>query len=334
MRVSPSAVEYIRRVHPRDDLRLLPPCATTGIGSLPFPVAETAVDLSLREDVPYLPQLPRLGGPSELMIPAALCDLGQVSVGQDGHCTLLWEPRGKRPSPELEVPGVAGAAFLQRLQETKPKVAKAQLAGPATVLACTRTEAGAPLADYPELAGRVVEHLAAKAGAIARALRQANVRPMLFLDEPGLGEGELPVGALELVRRAAHDAGALVGVHCCGQTRWPELLALDFDLLSLDVRLSLDALLEDRRAWSRFLERGATLSLGIIPTSPGARYDVGELCDSVEASLRATTPDFNQALSRMLLTPACGLALHSEEEALRIVGEVRQAQARLRALLK
>ena len=86
-------------------------------------------------------------------------------------------------------------------------------------------------------------------------------------------------------------------------------------------------------AWLRFLEAGGTLCLGIIPTSPGARYQVDELCDSVEASLRATTPAFERVLSRMLLSPACGLGLHSVEEAVRISAEVRTAQARLRALL-
>jgi hypothetical protein len=216
--------------------------------------------------------------------------------------------------------------------------AKAQLAGPVTVSRFGQRG--------------LVDHLAQKAVAITRALADAKVTPILFLDEPGLALSEKPpflgrcasaslrdaarrlaLDDLERVRRAASDAGAIVGVHCCGQTRWNELLAMDFEIISLDARLSLDALLEDRRAWLSFVERGGTLCLGIIPTEPGAKYDVAELCDSVEVSLRATTPNFERVLERMLLSPACGLGLHTPDDARRISAEVRSAQARLRALL-
>lgn len=301
---------------PRAALSQLPPCATTGIGSLPPLLVDEAIALSLQQDVPYLPELPGLGA-QELMIPSALrgCTLDpEAPSGASGKTTLIEQ------------------AFFGAVQRRAPRLAKAQLAGPATVTRFTRTPAGARVADVPDLTERVVEHLAAKAARLARSLRQANVTPMIFLDEPGLGMDELPAAALERVRRAAHDEGAVVGVHCCGQTRWPELLGLGFDVISLDARLSLDAALEDRGAWLRFLEAGGTLCLGIIPTS-GARYDLGELCDSVEASLRATTPRFEQVLSRMLLSPACGLGLHPLEDAGRISAEVRAAQARLRSLL-
>lgn len=260
------------------------------------------------------------------MIPSALSGLAGLSVSSDGTCTLDANASGSRETKPL-----AMAAFLAAL---KPgMVAKAQLAGPATVAAFTRASTGARVAQVPRLAERVVEHLAAKAAWLARDLRSVNVTPMIVFDEPGLGLGELPVAALERVRRAASDAGAITGLHCCGQTRWAELLGLGFDLISLDARLSLDALLEDRRAWIGFLARGGTLCLGIIPTNLGARYAVDELCDSVEASLRATTPQFEKALARMSLSPACGLALHSVEGVARISSEVRAAQVRLRALL-
>ena len=213
------------------------------------------------------------------------------------------------------------AAFGEALRVSgEAKFAKAQLAGPVTVAAFTRAD-------------QVAERVAAKGVVLCRSLLLAHVTPIIFLDEPGLSLGEFSTEPLELVRRVVSEAGGLVGLHCCAQTRWADLLRMDFDVISLDARLSLDALLEDRRAWLSFLERGGTLCLGIIPTNAGARYQVSELCDSVEASLRATTPAFEQALSRMMLSPACGLVLHTPEEAARISAEVRAAQARLRALL-
>ncbi|MDP3153832.1 MAG: hypothetical protein Q8N23_14240 [Archangium sp.] len=271
----------------RDALSLLPPCAMTGVGSLPLSLAE-ALHVSLQQDVPYLPEVA-----GELMLPLAL---------------------SSELPPSLE-------PFIGALQLRGARFAKAQLAGPATVTAFSDRREG------------VVEHLAAKAVAMTRELLAAKVTPIIFLDEPGLGMAPLPVDALEAVRRAASEAGAIVGLHCCGQTRWGELLGLGFDLIGLDARLSLDALLEDRRAWLRFVEAGGTLCLGIIPTNASAKYDVNERCDSVAASLRASTPNFQRVLSRLLLSPACGLGLHSVEDAARISAELLSAQARLRALL-
>ncbi len=81
---------------------------------------------------------------------------------------------------------------------------------------------------------------------------------------------------------------------------------------------------------------GATLSLGIVPTDLASSYRLEELCDSVEASLRATAPPgvpFEALLSRMWLTPACGLGLRSVPDAERVMAELKQAQRRLKALV-
>ena len=95
---------------------------------------------------------------------------------------------------------VSSAAFLTAINGNV-KVAKSQLVGPVTASRFGRAH--------------VVEHLSVKAAAMARELLAANVTPMIFFDEPSLGEGELPRAELELVRRAASDAGAIVGLHCC-----------------------------------------------------------------------------------------------------------------------
>ncbi len=53
---------------------------------------------------------------------------------------------------------------------------------------------------------------------------------------------------LRLLVLALQREGALVGIHCCGNTDWAALLDVQPDLLSLDVRLSLDAMLEEKEA--------------------------------------------------------------------------------------
>lgn len=290
-----------------DRLAGLPPCATTGIGSLPLRDLEQALEVTFRADVPWLPELPL--GPGELMVPAALRGLPGFEVGG--------EPLGP-----------AWAPFLERARRARPSVVKVQLAGPGGVLAWGRLPSGAPLSEA--VVAAVPAHLAQKAARMVRELVALGVTPLVFLDEPLPGAQR---EALEGVVRAVRAAGGLTGLHCCGQARWAEVLGLDLDVVSLDARRSLDALVEETAAWRAFVARGGRLCLGLIPTELGARYDVAELCDAVEASLRATTPDFATVLGRSLLSPACGLAMHSPEDVERTERELRAAQARLRASL-
>jgi hypothetical protein len=208
------------------------------------------------------------------------------------------------------------APFLSAVEHVQPPMAKVQLAGPGVM----RTFGLAP--------ARIGEHLEAKAVQMARALLEVGVTPLVLFDEPLAAP---PSAELASLLARLRGEGARAGLHCCGQAPWGEVLALDCDVVSLDARLSLDALLEERAAWLAFLARGGTLCLGVIPTQQGARFAVEELCDSVEASLRATTPDFARQLGRMLISPACGLGTHSVDSARGVFRALTEAQRRLRA---
>jgi hypothetical protein len=344
----------------RKALQLLPPCATTGIGSLPHSQGELALQMALQQSVAYLPQLPH-ENPGELMIPAALDGLPGLKFDAEGVCTVdqdAWQQGRDRLTQALDQAFAGGdfalfepsvqacrswRPFLFELAARKPTFAKVQIAGPTTVRWVTRTSAGAPTSVAPELDQQIHRLVVAKGLAMVKALRALNVTPILFFDEPGLYALErgnvqhlVALKELQLAVVAAQREGALVGLHCCSNTDWPRILEIGLDLVSLDVRLSLDALLEDRDAWLRYLATGATLSLGIVPTDLASTWVLSELCDSVEASLRATLPPelpFEPVLARMLLTPACGLGLRSVIDAERITEQVHEAQRRLVALL-
>jgi hypothetical protein len=128
---------------------------------------------------------------------------------------------------------------------------------------------------------------------------------------------------------ALRREGALVGLHCCGNTRWSALLDLGVDLLSFDVRLSLDAVLDEPRAVARFLDRGGAFSLGLVPTDLGQEADPDELARAVETSFAAALPDRPEALRHFVATPACGLAMRSVLEAERIFEQLRAARSAL-----
>ncbi|XXF79842.1 hypothetical protein P2318_08830 [Myxococcaceae bacterium GXIMD 01537] len=345
----------------RRAVQLLPSCATTGIGSLPHTQVELGLQVALSLDIPFLPQLP-VGRPGELMIPAALEGLPGLRFDEEGLCTVdlaAWEAGREDFRARLEAALASGALeayeptpegcrawrpFLWEVEHRNLAFAKAQLAGPFTVRSVARTSTGASALEVPGLEQDIFRLVMARSLAMVKALRRAGTTPLFFLDEPGLYALErtraqhlLAVQELKLLILALQREGALVGVHCCGNTDWSVLLDAQPDLLSLDVRLSLDAMLEEREALGRFLDAGATLSLGIIPTDIASTYEVAELADSVEASLKAGLPRgwrFPRVVSTVLLTPACGLAMRSVADAERILGELKQAQRRLREALE
>ncbi|HZI08698.1 MAG TPA: hypothetical protein VEZ71_32070, partial [Archangium sp.] len=324
--------------HIRRALQLLPSCATTAIGSLPHTQLELGLQAALALDIPFLPQLPA-GHPSEFMVPQALEGLPGLRCDEEGLCTVdvaAWEAGRADFEARLEAALASGRLeafepsleswrawrpFLWEVENRKLAFAKAQLSGPFTVLSVSRTADGKPALEVPGLDAAVYRLVLARALAMVKALRRAGTTPLFFLDEPGLYALQrtqplhlLALQELKLQILALQREGALVGVHCCGNTDWGALLDVQPDLLSLDVRLSLDAMVEEREALERFLASGATLSLGIIPTDLASTYEVNELVDSVEASLKAALPGgftFPQVVSTVLLTPACGLAMRS-----------------------
>jgi hypothetical protein len=229
--------------------------------------------------------------------------------------------------------------FLWEVEHRKLALAKAQLAGPATVRWVAKTSEGVPLAEVPALDQQVFRLILAKLLARASVLRRAGATPLIYIDEPGLYALErdnprhlMVLQELKVLTMALQREGAIVGLHCCSNTDWGALLGIGLDVLSVDARLSLDAVLDERVALASFLDEGGRLSLGIIPTDLSASYDVGVLVDAVDASLRsALGRRAASALEHCLLTPACGMAMRSAVEAERTFEQVRDAQRGLRA---
>ncbi|QRN94860.1 hypothetical protein JRI60_38010 [Archangium violaceum] len=344
----------------RRAIQLLPTCATTGIGSLPHTQLELGLQAALALDIPFLPQLP-VGRPSEFMIPQALEGLPGLRWDDEGMCTVdlgAWAAGRADFEARLETALSSGALeafepslegcrawrpFLWEVENRKLAFAKAQMAGPFTVRSVARTSEGHATLDVPGLDEAIFRLVLARSLAMVKALRRAGTTPLFFLDEPGLYAFEranprhlLAMQELRLLVVALQREGALVGVHCCGNTHWTSLLDAGLDVLSLDVRLSLDAVLEESVAFARFLESGATLSLGIIPTDLTSTYQVGELVDAVEVSLKAALPpghSFPRVGSQVLLTPACGLAMRTVVDAERVLEQLKVAQRKLREAL-
>ena len=343
----------------RRALELIPKLATTGIGSLPHTQQELALQCSLQLDIPFLPQLP-IGRPGEFMISSALDGLPGLTFDNEGTCTIdvaYWTEHQSAFSATLDEAFIQGTwapfepsvtahcswrPFLWEVENRKLPFVKIQLAGPCTVRWVAKTTDGLPVSDVLQLEKQIFRLLWAKSLAMVKALRRIGATPVFTFDEPGLyalhpadARHLLALQELKMLCIALQKEGALVGVHCCSNTQWASLLNLGLDFLSMDVRLSLDAVLENTDAFRRFIQCGSTLMLGIVPTDLSAEFRLEELLESVEASLRAVwsnDAEFRQGLSRMLLSPACGLAMRTVKDSESIFSQLKEAQARLLSL--
>ncbi len=327
-----------------------PPLATTGIGSLPHTQLELAIQAAFQVDIPYAPQLPRQN-PAEFMIAQAIEGLPGLVVDAEGNASIdvaAWQPRTReladalnaaidgrdaRFEPTLEAYR-AWKPFLWEIENRKLAFAKAQLAGPATVRWAVKSTDGRTLAQVPELDVQVHRLLLARLLTMSRAIRSAGAEPILFLDEPGLyaldrGDANhlVMLQELRLLVLALRKAGALVGLHCCGNTDWDAVLGLGLDIVSMDARLSLGHLLQQQAACETFIAAGGRLAIGIVPTNLETPYDLPRLVEDTRSALAAA----KVPLDRCLLTPACGLAMRTVPDAEKTFADLRTAQRLLRA---
>jgi hypothetical protein len=160
---------------------------------------------------------------------------------------------------------------------------------------------------------------------------------ILFVDEPYMASfgsafislsREQALDYMNEVYDAAHSEGALVGVHCCGNTDWGLLLASHADILNLDANGFLENLALYPAELRTFLDRGGAVCWGIIPnnelilketaSSLAERLRAGLKLISEKASARGVNISTDELSTRSLIAPACGLGSTTVEIADRV----------------
>ena len=279
----------------------LPRGAVTGIGSVPESEIGPAL-IQVFQNAPHYPYLPELPQPSEALL--SLPELG-------------WPPEHLQQ-------------FEQSCLRHSIRGVKAQICGPVTL-----RRYGGPLGDssIQRLKLRIQDLLSLLEGCGAG-------QRWLFFDEPGLESWEqLPEG-VDLFREffaQVREAGALVGLHCCGRIPWDLVQLILPDALAFDVTLEGE---EGAEASHRYWLQGGRLALGLVRTDL-----IREVASSPEASqeLSATNAvsivsqwaqwyrhwNLPELAARSWVTPACGLGTHSLESAHEIWQTTRQVSERV-----
>lgn len=330
-------------------------CRATGIGSLPLtdPVQAVEVVLQSCPDLPYWPQLPRLGR-AEGMVEQAIARLpgvrtegGRLRLVQDEDFYLaverLFEAYANRDSSvaALTPDTAAGfSPFVEAVAARRLPEAKGQLAGPITVGMAVLGEDGRPILYDDVLREVLLKFLNLRVRWQAERIRAAGAAPIIFVDEPFLASYGTPffTWGAEAAREAleAVVAGtAVTGSHCCSNTDWSIFLSSRLDVVAFDAYEFADKFLVYRDDLAAFLDRGGTICWGIVPTDPEAC--AAETVESLRGRLlglvaRVEAIGFrrDRVLRQSLLTPACGLGSRDPATADRAVALVRDLASVLR----
>lgn len=217
---------------------------------------------------------------------------------------------------------------LQRLGSIRPPWVKGQVTGPFSFAMTVTDESKRSIAYNAELREVAVLGMAMKARWVARRLRQFAEGVLVVLDEPYLcsfGSAFINVAredvidAIDGAVAAIHKERALAGLHCCGNTDWSLVLSADIDVLNFDAYEFFQGLPLYPAEVKSFLEKGGTLSWGIVPASRAiddlsAQTLLSTLDDRVE-QLAGKGMERDLLYRQALLTPSCGLGAQSVERA-------------------
>jgi methionine synthase II (cobalamin-independent) len=335
-------------------LTTIEPFSTTGIGSLPHTDVEAAVELVLGSfDIPFWPQLPRLGF-RELMIPQYSEGMpglrvdearGDVSVVRDEEeIRRFYEASGEGFRVSISEDYARGLhAFLKRIEGRSFDLLKGHITGPLTYTLGLQDGDGKPAYFDEELREIALMLLAAKARWQIDVLGKSAEEVIIFIDEPilsALGStsyvGVSDDEALRLLTQTAgaiREAGGIPGIHCCGRADWPLVLDSGVDILNFDAYEFAQTLGIYPAEVTSFLERGGIIAWGIVPTTDDIGRETGESIverfgEAIDGLSERIPEDL--LLRNIMLTPSCGTGSRTVEETLKIfeiLGELKESVA-------
>lgn len=336
----------------------------TGIGSLPLTDPQIAVDLVLRylPQVPFWPQLPKRNM-REGMLAQFSENLPGLKIDPSDARGLYFAPQDKEKELELFYDRFIARdleyfkissnfsqglpVFYQRLNGmdlSGIEFIKCQVTGPFTFCSgITDVENKAILHDAV-LMQAMVQGLGMKALWQLDLFKKFGKKMIIFFDEPyltGVGSAYTPVTRHDVLSIYSEltdtlkDSGALIGIHCCGNTDWSMLTdSVGIDIINFDAFNFQERFVLYADNLNRFLKRGGIICWGIVPTQ---EFDITQnaefLAQRIEFGLSLLVKkgiDRQLLLERLLISPACGLGTLDAQKAEGILNLLNQTSLFIR----
>ena len=335
---------------------------STAIGSMPFEDPIHAIDVSLKSlDAPIWPQLPRLGLLEQMEVqysegvPCAVIDAAKnrmffktdVDYSElfgnfyETYMTATDPDGGTKDFSSMAISDKYSKglhALYNRLKEKNMKLpwVKVQSTGPCSIALSVVDENKRAIYYNDEFRDVVTKSVIMKSRWQVLQFKPYAENIICFVDEPILSafgsstyvsvdRGDV-VNILNETINAIHEDGALVGIHCCGNTEWSILIDAEVDIINFDAFAYADTVAMYPDHVKKHLERGGMLAWGVVPTSEKIREQTVETLEKKFEegmdNLAAKGIDKKLIAEQAIITPACGtgsLAIDDAEKVFSLV---------------
>ncbi len=317
----------------------------TAIGSLPFTHVDEAINqvFSACREAPFWPQLPKRSFFEDMyvqfmeQVPCVIIDEkeGRIHVDTSSISGIerFYEDVATQNLEAFRVSEAAAPGLyrlLERLPEIKDdvKVIKGQLTGPFTIGLGLKDEKGRPIIYNDAYFDIIKKALHMKARWMSSFIKKhfPEKDVMIFFDEPSIvsfGSAYVSIAksdVISLMNEVLGGLGVTRGIHCCGNTDWSVLFAVDVDIVNYDAFNFLETIFYFRDELAAFLKRGGAVSPGIVPSSEAV------LSSNVDDLVRLWRK-FGEAVDALgtgarwqdwFVTPSCGVGSLSTQAAERV----------------
>lgn len=324
----------------------------TGIGSVPFKDSATALGVIFNnlKTIPFWSQLPRRSffesmyvqyseGLPGLVINDAKktihLDTAKTAAELEASYTKYLE--GDIDYFKISPDHAEGLyAFIERFSSSAKgvKCIKGHITGPISFALTVTNENKQSVMYDKDMFEVMTKVLCMKAKWQIRELKKLFPSVIIFIDEPylvSIGSSYVNINIddafakLDELIAAIKEEGALVGLHCCGNTDWPLLLKRDLDILNFDAYAFTKELLLYGAEVKAFLAGGRTIAWGIVPSSDAIDKETVEslAVKYREGIMTLTDRGIPKDGISSIITPSCGVGSLNEATARKVLETLR-----------
>lgn len=258
-------------------------CGTTAMGIMPHTDVERALELALSLDIPFWPQLPKVGIYEDMYVQASQNFPGialDFEKGRLSFDTARFEQELDGYFVKMDIPetfaltaeySVVFHKFLSKDLQGYRAV-RGQNIGPVSFGFKVLDESLKPIIYNDEARTILFDFIQKKANIQYGELKGRNPNAFVWLDEPGLGYVFSGLSGYndQQARKDYHDFVAGLegpkGLHLCAEVNLPYLLELGVEILSFDAYQI--GFMPEQYAGNvaEFIKEGGVISWGIVPT--------------------------------------------------------------------
>lgn len=326
-----------------------PKCGCSGAGSVPHKHYKKVIGNILSNfDFPYWPQLSNRGFIENMYVqysermPSLNIDFNNeklfFNTKEVSSLHSFYEKVIDEDCDYFKFSKKYAQGFYEFLKKAKGlEYVKGQTTGPISFGLSVLDQDKKPILYDTQFFEAVVSCLAMKSRWQVKKLKEVSKNVIMFFDEPYMqsyGSSYVSLGkdtvfwALNEVINNAKQEGAIVGIHCCGNTDWGLIMETNTDIVSFDAYNFSDRIALYSRDVKDFLERGS-LAWGIVPTSNDIiNEDGNSLVDKLEYKIQDLADkgiDKRLILEKAMITPSCGvgsLYVKAANKVLNVTSEV------------